>query len=81
MKWSFNRVRAALVNIENEKSYYAGGSLCIDFIDHPSVVLNLNGRGFFYRFKNTNKHVKFVVPNDMKDKILEIYKKYKRKDI
>jgi hypothetical protein len=77
MKWSFNRIRAALINIENERSYYAGASLCIDFIDHPNVVLNLNGRGFFYGFKNSNKQMKFVVPNDIKDKILDIYKKYK----
>jgi hypothetical protein len=78
--WSFRRIKQSLENIENEKSYYAGGSLCIDYEDHPSVVLNRNGRGFFYNFKDTNhKQVKFVVTDDIHKKIEEIYIKYKSK--
>jgi hypothetical protein len=74
--WSFNRIRLALMNIENEQSYYVGGSLCIDFDDYPSVVLNRNGRGFFYRFKKSkHKEIKFVMPRDMQDLVLSIYDK------
>lgn len=76
--WSFKKIKKSLDNIENEKSYYAGASLCIDFEDHPSVVLNRDGRGFFYNFKNTNhKQIKFVVTKDLQEKIEEIYQKYK----
>lgn len=76
--WSFKKIKESLDNIENQKSYYAGASLCIDFEDHPSVVLNRNGRGFFYNFKcSEHKQIKFVVTNDIHKKIEEIYQKYK----
>jgi hypothetical protein len=76
--WSFNKIREALEDIENRKAYYLGGSLCIDFEFHPNVVLNRSGRGFFYGFKSTkHKEIKFVMPNDIKDKVLDIYTKYK----
>jgi hypothetical protein len=66
------------MNLENEKSYYVGGSLCIDFDDYPSVVLNRNGRGFFYQFKKSHhKEIKFVIPKDIQDLVLYNYNKYK----
>lgn len=60
--------------------YYIGASLFIDFEFHPSVCLNRNGRGFFYNFKFPkeaevldNKEVKFVMTNQMRQKVLDIY--------
>jgi hypothetical protein len=52
MRWSFNKVLEALKNIEKYKSYYIDSSLCIDFKYGPHVVLNTNGRGFFYAWPN-----------------------------
>ena len=51
-----------------------GGSLCIDFKYYPSVVLNRNGRGFFYR---DGLQRKFVMTNEMKDLVKGLYQKYK----
>lgn len=90
MRVSFNKIDAALDDIENYASYYIGGSLCIDFKYHPSVVLNRNGRGFAYygspnfeKFDEFKKDMKserrFVVPRRMQDKIEAIYQEYKVK--
>lgn len=85
--WSFNKIKEALIAIEkdiennNYRTYYIGGSLCIDFNYYPNVLLNRNGRGFFYGFKsgpykNKIKDIPFVVPNDMKELVLKIYNKH-----
>ena len=89
-KWSFLKVNAALVNIldglKNNKpvyynTYYIGGSLCIDFSYHPCVVLNQNGRGFFYKFPTAPnaKNSKFVMTNGMHKMVREIYQIVKGK--
>jgi hypothetical protein len=77
--WSFKKIKEALEDVENQVAYYVGGSLCIDFEDHPCVVLNKNGRGFFYNFKNSShKQIKFVADESIKIKVNEIYSKYKK---
>lgn len=89
-RWSFTKVRKALEEIRLHLShgckselkwvvYYTGGSLCIDFKYHPSVVLNRNGRGFFYNFKCPKGHTvdtgeqHFVMTNKMLMEVLDIY--------
>ena len=84
MSWSFNKIQTALEEIRNHLSigsipnytiYFVGGSLCIDFEYHPSVVLNRNGRGFFYKFPDNSKRkeVKFVMTNEMQELVNQIY--------
>ena len=82
MRCSFNKIREALDNIEAYHSYYVGGSLCIDFEYYPSVLINRNGRGFFYNPRSKKileRH--FILPKDMTEKVNKIYNKYKGFDI
>lgn len=84
MSWSFNKVYKALLEIRNHlcmgsipnyQVYLMGASLCIDFEYHPSVVLNQNGRGFFYKFPDNSqrKEVQFVMTNEMQELVSQIY--------
>lgn len=77
MQVNFRKIDLALDNIENYPSYYVGATLFIDFKYHPSIALNLNGRGFAYNPHDSKKYPKFVVTKKMQDKINKIYKKYK----
>lgn len=84
MNWSFNKIYKALTDIRNSLCadkdvnypvYFVGGSLCIDFQYHPSVVLNRNGRGFFYMFPDNSQRseVKFVMTTEMQELVCQIY--------
>lgn len=77
MRVNFRKVNEALDDIENVRSYYAGGTLFIDFKYHPCVGLNLNGRGFAYHPDYPDLKQKFVVTREMQQKIQAIYKKHK----
>lgn len=75
---NFSKLRAALKDIENQASYYIGGTLCIDFADMPCVGLNLNGRGFSYRPESgTLTQTTFVLPNNMVKIVQDLYLKHK----
>lgn len=64
------------MDIEHCRSYYVGSTLFIDCMPyHPNIALNLNGRGFF--FGENVPNIKFVVSNDIKELVNEIYKSYK----
>lgn len=73
---SWMQVRSALNNIYRCKSYYVGGSLCIDMAQGYSVVLNRNGRGFaFILGKPGIQH--FLMPKDVEVKVNSLYKEIK----
>ena len=84
MNWSFRKVLEALMNIEKYNSYYIGGSLCIDFKFSPSVILNRNGRGFFYFFPSEKaadlqrgQEIHFLMTKQMCDLVECCYQTYK----
>jgi thiamine biosynthesis protein ThiC len=62
-RFSWNHVRSALAKIDKCKSYYVGGSLCIDMAQGYSVVLNQNGRGFIFMLGGDNMN--FLMPKDV----------------
>lgn len=70
MRTSFWKVEQALLNIKNYPAYFLGGSLCIDFEYHPSVVLNQDGRGFFYK---DGKVKKFVMTDKLRELVRGIH--------
>ena len=75
---NFRKIQYCLDRIEDCRSYYVGGSLCIDMEPFsPNVVLNRNGRGFIYGDLVPNREKKFVMPKSMHTQVLTYYKKYK----
>jgi len=49
--------------------YYAGGTLCLDFINGGGIGLNLDGKGFSYRSG------KIYVPKTITEKVRKLYLK------
>lgn len=84
--FSWNAVRAALNDIERCRSYYLGGTLCIDMAQGYTVCLNRSGRGFTYlRGRGSEtvlgvlvKETKFLMPKDCEEKVNKIYNKFKK---
>lgn len=76
---NFRKIQYCLNRIEDCRSYYIGGSLCIDMMPYaPNVVLNRNGRGFVYGDLVPTREKKFVMPKEMHEKVLEIYGVHKK---
>lgn len=83
-RWSFNKIMLDLQYIKNSlenntkpniNCYYIGGSLAIDYeksTGYSNVVLNRNGKGFFYG-ASIDTEIKFIMTNEMQKLVLEIY--------
>lgn len=77
-KLNFSKLRQALKNIKNESSYYAGGTLFIDFDDMPCVGLNLSGRGFTYHpDASHNVRSNILLTKEMTEIVRAIYLEHK----
>ena len=73
---SWKQVRKALDNIYNVRSYYIGGSLCIDMNEGYSVVLNRSGRGFAFVL-GEHKELGFLMPKDVQATVCRLYQEIK----
>jgi len=66
----WNHIEEALNDIENVKSYYVGGTLCIDFSIKRLIGLNLDGTGF-------TPGGKLYQPKHIHKLVIETYRKLK----
>lgn len=64
-----------LDDIKNMKSYYTGGSLCVDGINGQTLVMNLDGRAFYFSENTENKKLE----DSNHEKLFEIYEETKGK--
>lgn len=77
-QFNFSKLSLALKDIKNQASYYAGGTLFIDFDDMPCVGLNLNGRGFtFHPHASSNVRKNILLTKDMTKLVRKIYLEHK----
>jgi hypothetical protein len=74
---SWSHIRAALDDIYNCKSYYVGGTLCIDLWQGYSVCLNRSGRGFAFIVENGSPELQFLMPTDVQEKVNQLYQEIK----
>lgn len=74
---SWKRIKEALANIYKVKSYYVGGTLCIDMPEGYCVGLNTNGRGFAL---SDGKEITFIVTRDVQETIRNIYREFKGRE-
>ena len=80
-KISWRQIRAALADIYNCKSYYLGGTLCIDFEGY-AVALNRNGRGFAVHSAKSDEYpveLTFIMTREDQKKVNQLYKEIKQK--
>jgi len=68
------RIGKILDNIKNEKSYYAGGTLCVDKVLPNSDVLVMNLDGYFGGFSGDFKG---TLSDENVKKLFDIYKEHK----
>lgn len=78
-RFSWNRIRIALMNIERCESSFIGDFLIINFLYHQhSVYLHPNGRGYLVdpRDEKAPKY-KMTIPKDVQLMVKEMYDLYK----
>ena len=63
----WKHIDEALDDIHNAKSYYVGGTLCIDFDSGAFVGLNLDGTGF-------TRGGKLYIPDHIKEKVINVHR-------
>jgi hypothetical protein len=68
-----SEISKILDDIKNQRAYYAGGSLCVDGINEQTLVMNLDGRAFYFCENAENKQLETT----NRDKLFEIYKEHK----
>jgi hypothetical protein len=64
----FGYLKSILKNIKEERSYYAGGSLCVDNTKYGCVIFNLSGKCF-----NTSGDFDVELPEDLQRMLFDIY--------
>lgn len=75
--FSWVELKGRLAAIRQQKSYYIGGTLCIDFDANLCVGLNLDGHGFAI---NNGKELALKLPRKLALKVREIYREVKGRE-